>query len=59
MAASSDDPNESVAAARRLSEIITTPETNLNIVTYDDAGHGINMFTKHPELQDQIIEWLK
>ncbi len=59
MAASSDDPNESVDAARRISEIITTPETNLNIVTYDDAGHGINMFTKHPELQDQIIEWLK
>lgn len=59
MAASNDDPNESVNATRRLSEIITTPETDLNVVTYDDAGHGINMFTKQPELQDQIIEWLR
>jgi alpha-beta hydrolase superfamily lysophospholipase len=59
MVASRDDPNESVDATLRLSEIVTTPETNLNITTYDDAGHGVNMFTKHPELQDQIVEWLK
>ena len=59
MVASSDDPNESVGATRRLSEIVTTPETDLNMIIYDDAGHGINMLTKHPELQDQIVEWLR
>lgn len=59
MAASRDDPNPSLDAVQRIAELATTPESQLRIVTYDDAGHGVNMFQKHPELQDQIAEWLK
>lgn len=59
MAASSDDANPSVDAVRRISELVTTPEQQLKIVTYDNAGHGINMFSKYPDLQDQIVEWVR
>ncbi len=59
MAASSDDANPSIDAVQRIAELVTTPDAQLKLVTYDDAGHGLDMFSKHPELQDQIVEWLK
>jgi len=59
MTASSDDANESVEAVQRISSLVTTPQDLLKIVTYTDAGHGVDMFSKHPDLQDQIVKWLR
>ena len=59
MAASSDDANQSVEAIQRISSLVTTPQDLLKIVTYTDAGHGVDMFSKHPDLQDQIVKWLR
>lgn len=59
LAASSDDANPAIDTVQRISQIATTPQAQLQLVTFDDAGHGVNMFTKHPELMDQIILWLK
>ena len=59
MAASRDDANPSVEALQRLSEIVITPQTELKIIIYPDGGHGVAMFSAHPDLQDQIVQWLK
>src|SRR3989344_8147166 len=57
LAASSDDANESTEAVRTISGLITTPQSELKIVTYTAGGHGVEMFSKYPALQDQVVEW--
>lgn len=59
MAASNDDANPSVDATRRISELVNTPQDQLKVATYQDGGHGVAMFSVHPDLQDQIVEWLR
>jgi len=57
--ASSDDENSSVEAIQRIASLVTTPEVGVKIVTYSDGGHGVNMFSMHPDLLDQIVSWVK
>ncbi|MEX0616808.1 MAG: alpha/beta fold hydrolase [Candidatus Woykebacteria bacterium] len=59
VAASSDDPNPAMDAMKRIEELAMTPDSLLKVVTYSDAGHGVNMFSKYPQLQDEIVLWLK
>lgn len=59
LAASSDDENSSMEAIQRIASLVTTPEVDLKIVTYSDAGHGVHMFSVHPDLLDQIVSWLR
>lgn len=59
MAASSDDPNESVNAVQRIGELAMAPDSEIKAVTYPDAGHGVAMFSKYPNLEDEIVSWLK
>ena len=59
LAASSDDENFSMDAIQRIASLVTTPEVDVKIVTYSDGGHGVHMFSVHPDLQDQIVSWLR
>ena len=59
MAASSDDTNPSVESIKRISELVITSPSDIKIVTYTEGGHGVAMFEKHPDLQDQILQWLR
>ena len=58
MVASTDDSNESVDAVNRIQEIIQTPQDQLKVITYDQGGHGVNLFIVHTELVDQIVQWV-
>ena len=54
LATSSDDPQSYDGLETWKANI-----KNLEVVTFTDAGHGTHMFDPHPELADQIINWLK
>ena len=59
LVASSDDENSSIEAMQRIASLVTTPGVGVKIVTYSDGGHGVNMFSVHPDLLDQIVSWVK
>lgn len=54
-AASSEDGNL-VSAMGELVKLSSNPTSKFTGFT--DAGHGVPMFGKHPELQAAIVEWL-
>lgn len=54
LVASADD-DYSYKSVKQLNKL--NPRTEIKL--YDDAGHATNMFSKYPELMDEIIDWLK
>lgn len=54
MAAADDDFGE-VEVMQWLADISPNPSTKL--LHYQTGGHGVDMFTAHPELPDTIVKW--
>lgn len=54
LVASADD-DYSYKSVKKLHEL--NPRTEIKL--YNDAGHATKMFSKYPELMDEIITWLK
>jgi pimeloyl-ACP methyl ester carboxylesterase len=54
LATSSDDPQSYNGLETWKANI-----KNLEVVTFNNAGHGTDMFSPHPELASRIIDWLK
>jgi len=51
----SEDDKYSYESIIKLKEI---KENNTDLIKLTNAGHGTDMFLKHPELMDEIIKWL-
>ena len=51
----SEDDRYSYESVLKLEKINSSAKTKL----YEDAGHAMNIFAEHPELIDEIIQWLK
>jgi predicted esterase len=50
----SEEDAEAAVSSRALNELAADGE----LIMYEGAGHGTNMFRPHPELADELIGWL-
>lgn len=57
LAAAEDDPDPGVCEMMEwLATFSTNPQTKF--VQYKTGGHGVEMFTAHPELPGMIVDWV-
>lgn len=52
----SHDDKYSHESALKLNSVTSVPH---DLIELDKAGHGTEMFAVHPDLMDQVVEWLK
>ncbi|MDX1608087.1 MAG: alpha/beta fold hydrolase [Candidatus Spechtbacterales bacterium] len=57
LAASHDDPNVP-DSAQATQDIADADNADIEIKLFDTGGHGTDMFEKHPELMEDLAEWL-
>jgi len=56
--AAKDDERSGGPADRMAQEIFDAAASEKEIKIFDIGGHGTDIFAKHPELADELIEWL-
>lgn len=59
LVAAKDDTRSGGPAEQMAQEIYKAASSKKEIKIYDAGGHGTDLFTTHPELMDELINWLK